>query len=1126
MEHLRGREELGGIDNEGLDFSQLEDYINDDRDAANLYFPEGLVGTNSQTKINSFSAIDPSVSSKSSSTIASSEYGSPPSLYIQVINYHNLPDSPPDSSSEPPYSPDNENKMNSGIMNSVRGVVHSNHNDNNAEKPYHAYENYNNTLPLKHLPEVVLPAPPNPMPLPVGATTNDHLTPLQVQISGTQPIIASSTANLVHMNGGNVMTHPSYLEGQCSNNNHLPPPPPSTMSPIYTIPIDSSIYTPSKKRKLNESLKTNHSNLQNNVLNNPIQVKHEPGISSDHPVNSGSSNQCGNALEDDQFNFEHNDQSIFMDPTYQCIRFQDFQPNSWHTICDRNLTELPPPHYRVDADKGFNFSHSDNSFVCQKKNHFQITAHVQLSTTTEPHYVKTPEGLKPIDSYHIHFYGVKVESQSQTIRVEQSQSDRSKKAFHPIPIELLSEKVSKVTVGRMHFSETTSNNMRKKGKPNPDQRYFYLVVSLNAHSGDNSYMIISRSSDRIIVRASNPGQFENDADVSWQKGQTSESIYHAGRVGVNTDQPDEALVIHGNLKITGHLVQPSDYRAKENIQEIDSKVQLQNVSQMRIVKYRYETEYAKHAGLSEGDKNDTGVIAQEVKIVLPDAVKEAGDVILPSGKKIDSFLVVNKERIFMENVGAVKELCKVTDNLENRIDELERMNQKLRLKRIDSLKSTSSASTVTSCSSSKVKRRVHHRCKHNRGENNCVTNRPVQITIFVLVLVMACCLISMATLYVYENRNNSYKNRDHYSDQIATKHNYCSRILLIFVQSGHGTDIPIPITLSPRPAEKLPPPVVGRPPNCQDLTIDVKDCPVYCCSGPKKSFQYNVDKPEGIMFESKPAKTMIRTHASSRAMDLNKISSAASSSNSLLSNSDTSDLMSGKELSNDEIKGNKVPLLGDHVSNADHTLLTPAPSMQWTSRASNNHQQVIMNYNRRFIRSVNNNVSNVKKSKVKLSSLSLLLADGQILISVPEFKFVLNSDYCVKSDCTTNRALKMSYEIPFSKYMNLDLVHLLVNTTSVPGTTFNFCKYVPGQNCEHSSIADYSTADPKYIQQGGKIVTSSRIPLMKYTVFTVKGRLTKTSNSDSAPETEKINRGCDVPSFKLCVNKSVKPLVA
>lgn len=46
----------------------------------------------------------------------------------------------------------------------------------------------------------------------------------------------------------------------------------------------------------------------------------------------------------------------------------------------------------------------------------------------------------------------------------------------------------------------------------------------------------------------------------------------------------------------------------------------------------------------------------------------------------------------MESVGAVKELCKVTDNLETRIDELERMNRRLvKLKRLDSLKSNTSA---------------------------------------------------------------------------------------------------------------------------------------------------------------------------------------------------------------------------------------------------------------------------------------------------------------------------------------------------------------------------------------------------------------------------------------------------
>ena len=72
----------------------------------------------------------------------------------------------------------------------------------------------------------------------------------------------------------------------------------------------------------------------------------------------------------------------------------------------------------------------------------------------------------------------------------------------------------------------------------------------------------------FLFQASNPGQFESDVELCWQKGHTPESIFHAGRVGINTDRPDEAMVIHGNMKVTGHIVQPSDRRAKENIQEV------------------------------------------------------------------------------------------------------------------------------------------------------------------------------------------------------------------------------------------------------------------------------------------------------------------------------------------------------------------------------------------------------------------------------------------------------------------------------------------------------------------------------------------------------------------------------
>lgn len=203
-------------------------------------------------------------------------------------------------------------------------------------------------------------------------------------------------------------------------------------------------------------------------------------------------------------------------------------------------------------------------------------------------------------------------------------------------------------------------------------------------------------------QASNPGQFENDVELCWQRGVTQESIFHAGRVGINTDRPDESLVVHGNLKISGRIVQPSDSRAKREIGELDTSQQLQNVKRIRVVKYRYEPEFAVHSGLAimpnvhkstkfsdNGDDKekhdysivpeviDTGVIAQEIREVLPDAVQEAGTIMLPNGNVIDNFLLVNKDRIYMENIGAVKELCKVTGSLETRIEQLEKMNSRL-----------------------------------------------------------------------------------------------------------------------------------------------------------------------------------------------------------------------------------------------------------------------------------------------------------------------------------------------------------------------------------------------------------------------------------------------------------------
>ncbi|XP_036273217.1 myelin regulatory factor isoform X2 [Pipistrellus kuhlii] len=548
----------------------------------------------------------------------------------------------------------------------------------------------------------------------------------------------------------------------------------------------------------------------------------------------------------------------YLDPNYQSIKWQPHQQNKWATLYDANYKELPMLTYRVDADKGFNFSVGDDAFVCQKKNHFQVTVYIGM--LGEPKFVKTPEGLKPLDCFYLKLHGVKLEALNQSINIEQSQSDRSKRPFNPVTVSLPPEQVTKVTVGRLHFSETTANNMRKKGKPNPDQRYFMLVVALQAHAQNQNYTLAAQISERIIVRASNPGQFESDSDVLWQRAQVPDTVFHHGRVGINTDRPDEALVVHGNVKVMGSLMHPSDLRAKEHVQEVDTTEQLKRISRMRLVHYRYKPEFAASAGI-EASAPETGVIAQEVKEVLPEAVKDAGAVVFANGKTIENFLVVNKERIFMENVGAVKELCKLTDNLETRIDELERWSHKLaKLRRLDSFKSTGSSGAFSHTGSQfsragsvphkKRPPKVASKAPSVVPEQACVSQRFLQGTIIALVVVMAFSVVSMSTLYVLSLRTEEDLVETDGSFAVSTscllallrpQHPGGSEAMCPWASQSFGTtqlrQSPVPTGLpGTRPSLLLVTTgLTHSAPGPAIRTLDLcssPPCPVVCCSSP------------------------------------------------------------------------------------------------------------------------------------------------------------------------------------------------------------------------------------------------------------------------------------------------------
>ncbi len=60
----------------------------------------------------------------------------------------------------------------------------------------------------------------------------------------------------------------------------------------------------------------------------------------------------------------------------------------------------------MDTNKGFSYSPADEAFVCQKKNHFQVTVHIGM--VGDPRFVKTSGGLMPIESFHVNVFGVKV----------------------------------------------------------------------------------------------------------------------------------------------------------------------------------------------------------------------------------------------------------------------------------------------------------------------------------------------------------------------------------------------------------------------------------------------------------------------------------------------------------------------------------------------------------------------------------------------------------------------------------------------------------------------------------------------------------------------------------------------
>jgi hypothetical protein len=95
---------------------------------------------------------------------------------------------------------------------------------------------------------------------------------------------------------------------------------------------------------------------------------------------------------------------------------------------------------------------------------------------------------------------------------------------------------------------------------------------------------------------------------------------------------------------------------------------LENIRKLKLYKYDFNEAFRDVNG---GVKSDYGVIAQEVKEIIPDAVVESSDLVLSNGVVIDKFLHVNKNRLNMECMGALIALGDKAQNLDQKVEKIE-----------------------------------------------------------------------------------------------------------------------------------------------------------------------------------------------------------------------------------------------------------------------------------------------------------------------------------------------------------------------------------------------------------------------------------------------------------------------
>ncbi|KAH3745774.1 myelin regulatory factor [Pelomyxa schiedti] len=330
---------------------------------------------------------------------------------------------------------------------------------------------------------------------------------------------------------------------------------------------------------------------------------------------------------------------------------------------------MQPTGYDIAIESGgYSFSSETNSFIHYRRNQLKMSCTFVTNSCSPVQYVLNEDKLEQIESLSYAVSAIIADTTPpKQVDLYYSTVTREKRQKSPCLFSCVQGQ--KCILPKLYFAKATSHN-----SDNKKQEFFRVIVTLSVHTRASDFSILSKISDSLIVRGNHPGKYspkvkepsDTVKSVPLQLpsiGDTSNShstkiTVFDGKVGINTKHPAEALTVMGNIALTGTIHQPSDIRIKENIKPLDTSEQLEKLTQVKLYEYTMKEE------VDHTRQPRHGVIAQEVKEIYPNAVVESPiDLKLRNGQHISKLMLVDKDALLMETVGATIEIAKQVHKL-------------------------------------------------------------------------------------------------------------------------------------------------------------------------------------------------------------------------------------------------------------------------------------------------------------------------------------------------------------------------------------------------------------------------------------------------------------------------------